>query len=159
MWLFSACTFRPVLVVAYLPSVSPRRAAPRCGTGRTTPARSCPGLRGERTPLSPPRRCEDRYAKLQSRGLCRGARPGALHVWPGTNSDPATAWRGLLGSACDEPWDTFLFCLPAVSDGSLQESGSVLGFPWVLFFKISCENVTNLHNFLGGCVCVISFSF
>lgn len=39
----------------------------------------------------------------------------------------------------------------------------MLGFPtcfclFVLFcFEISCENVTNLHNFLGVRVCVISF--
>lgn len=32
-------------------------------------------------------------------------------------------------------------------------------FLFVFFFLISCENVTNLHNFLGVRVCVISFLF
>lgn len=36
-------------------------------------------------------------------------------------------------------------------------------FSWFVcsfvFFKISCENVTNLHNFLGVRVCVISLWF
>lgn len=87
MWLFSACTFRPVLVVAYLPSVSPRRAAPRCGTGRTAPARSGPGLRGERDPCGPlfPRPAGARIAMQSCKvGGCAGAPgPGRCTSDPG----------------------------------------------------------------------------
>ncbi|XP_064313902.1 ras-related protein Rap-2b isoform X2 [Phalacrocorax carbo] len=100
MWLFSACTFRPVLVVAYFLSVSAvgRCPAPAAGTGEESfgEERSLPawerGARagspaGARVRSRPRGHAWSRAPRRPSRGSlckvgwsCRGVQPGELHI-------------------------------------------------------------------------------